>query len=66
MLLALLFETACNILLFPSLIMSYLEGWDGGGGRETQERGDLCIYTADSCFCIAETDTVLYNNYNPI
>ena len=27
-----------------------LEGWDGvRGGREVQERGDICIPMADSC-----------------
>ena len=28
----------------------------GGGGREAQEGGDVCIHT-DSCCCIAETNT---------
>ena len=25
-----------------------LEGWDGGGGREAQEEGDICIHIAVS------------------
>ena len=34
-------------------------GWDGvGGGREVQERGDICIPVADSCGCMAETNTI--------
>ena len=35
--------------------------WDGGGvgGKEVQERGDICIHTADSHCCTAETNAVL-------
>ena len=36
-----------------------LEGWDGGGGREAQKEGDICILIADSCCCTAETNTTL-------
>ena len=37
-----------------------LEGWDGGDGRkEVQDGGDICILTADSHCCTAETNTVL-------
>ena len=37
-----------------------LEGWDGeGGGRGGQEQGDICIPMADSCWCFAETNTIL-------
>ena len=37
-----------------------LEGWGGvGGGREVQEREDICILMADSCCCMAETNTIL-------
>ena len=37
-----------------------LEGWDGGGGgREAQEGGDICILTADSHCCIAESNIIL-------
>ena len=36
-----------------------LEGWDvvewGGGRREAQEGGDICIHIADSFCCIVET-----------
>ena len=28
----------------------------GGGGREVQEGGDICIHTADSLRCAAEAD----------
>ena len=36
------------------------EGWDVGmGGKEVQERGDICIHTADSRCCTAETNAVL-------
>ena len=41
-------------------IMTYLGGWDGGGcGREVQEGGEICIHTADSLHCTAETNTTL-------
>ena len=37
-----------------------LEWWDEvGGGREVQEGGDICILIADSCGCMAETNTIL-------
>ena len=36
-----------------------LEEWDGGGGREFQEGGDMCIHMADSHCCTPETKTVL-------
>ena len=29
------------------------------GGRESQEGGDIPIPTADSCWCVAETNTIL-------
>ena len=34
--------------------------WDGAGDRSwVQEGGDICIPTADSCCCMAETNTIL-------
>ena len=34
--------------------------WDGvGGGREAQEGGDICLSRADSCWYMAETNTIL-------
>ena len=34
--------------------------WDGvGGGREVQKGGDIFILMADSCCCMAETNTIL-------
>ena len=37
-----------------------LEGWDGvGGGREVQEGGDIGMPMAESCGCLAETNTIL-------
>ena len=44
-----------------------LEGWDGVGGEgDIQERKDICILMADSCFCVAETNTTLESNYTPV
>ena len=31
----------------------------GWGGREAQEGGDICVTTADSLCCTAETNTTL-------
>ena len=43
----------------PALCDS-LEEWAGvGGGREVQEGGDVRIPTADSRWCVAETDKIL-------
>ena len=37
-----------------------LEGWDAvGGGREVEVGGDMCVPMADSCRCMAETNTAL-------
>ena len=37
-----------------------LEGWDGvDGGREVPEGGDMYTPMADSCCCLAETNTIL-------
>ena len=37
-----------------------LEGWDGvESGREVLEGGDIYIPMADSCWCMAETNTIL-------
>ena len=42
------------------LLCDDLEGWDGvGGGREFPGGGDICIPTADSCWYMAETGTIL-------
>ena len=34
-----------------------LEGWDGGGGREIQERGDIRLHMTESLHCTAEINT---------
>ena len=35
-----------------------LVGWDGvEGGKKVQEEEDICIPMADSCWCMAETNT---------
>ena len=44
-----------------------LEGWDGeGGGRDVQVGGDLGKPMADSRWCMAETNTILWSNYPSI
>ena len=44
-----------------------LEGWDGGeGGRDVQVGGDMSKSTADSCWCLVETNTTLWSNYPSI
>ena len=54
--------TLCRIWLreLKPGLCDNLEVWDVvGGGREVQEGGDFCIYMADSCWCMAETSTIL-------
>ena len=34
-------------------------GWGGGLGGEIQEGRDICVLTADSHCCMAETNTTL-------
>ena len=42
------------------MLWDNLEGWDGvEDGREAQEGEDLCVRTADSLCCTAETNTAL-------
>ena len=37
-----------------------LDGWDGEGGREVQEEGDICTHIADTW----ELNTILPNEQN--
>ena len=47
------------------MLCDNLEGWDGvGDGREVQEGGDIYIPMADSCCCMAETNTTLLSAQN--
>ena len=42
------------------LLCDNLERWDGvGSGKEIHEGGEKCISMADSCRCMAETNTTL-------
>ena len=60
-----------SLLLRPQLKLLYNTGssarcsvttYRGGmGGRE--EGGNICILMADSCSCMAETNTTLQSNY---
>ena len=44
-----------------------LEGWEGvSGWREDQDGGDTCIPTADSCWWMAEANTILGSNFPSI
>ena len=44
-----------------------LDGWDGvGGRREVQEERYIYIPITNSCWCMADTNTILQNNYPPI
>ena len=39
------------------MLCDNLEGWDRlSGGREVQERGNICILMADSCCDMAEIE----------
>ena len=35
------------------MLCNDLEGWDVGG-REAQERGDICVHIADSLFALVQ------------
>ena len=35
------------------------------GGRQVQERRDICIHIADSHCCTVEINTTLYSSYTP-
>ena len=44
-----------------------LEGRDGrGGGKDVQVGGNMGEPMTDSCWCLVETNTILYNNYPSI
>ena len=51
---------ASGHLLCDAMLCDNLEGWDGvGAGREVEEGRDICIPTADSCWCMAETNNIV-------
>ena len=53
-------EFAVWLREFKPKLCNNLKEWDGeGGGREVQEGGDICIPKVDSCWYLAETNTVL-------
>ena len=50
----------CMTQEFNLVLCDNLEEWDGvEDGREAQEGGDICIPMADSCECMAETNTII-------
>ena len=36
-----------------------VDEWNGWGGREVQEEGDIGIHIVDSVYCTVETNTTL-------
>ena len=49
------------------MLCDNLEGWDGAeDGREVQDGGGICIPVTDSCWCMTETNTILWSNCLPI
>ena len=54
-----------NGIAFSWILCGDLDGWEGGG-KEVQEEGNICTYTADSLCCMAETNTTLQINCTPI
>ena len=58
-------QTASGNLLYDAgssypVLCDNLEGWDGVGvGRDIHKGEDICIPVADSCQCIAESNTTL-------
>ena len=69
-------HTSCDGQAFPGWRwhLKVLTGWSvssgasttTSGGRELQDRGDICTLTADSRGYTAETNTILQSNYPPI
>ena len=49
-----------------SLLCDDLNRWDGVGGREAQEEGDVCMHMIDPPHCTAESNTALQSNYTII
>ena len=50
-----------------AVLRDNVEGWNGvGDGKEVREGGEKCIPMADSCWCMAETHTILLSNFPPI
>ena len=49
------------------MLYDNLEEWDGVGSKgEVQEGGDIFVFVAYSCCCMAEANTILKHNYLPI
>ena len=46
------------------ILFSTVAGVGDGGG--VQEGGAICILMADSCWCMADTNTILQSNYLPV
>ena len=46
--------------------MTFQERQNYGLRGQAQEGGNVCILMADSCCCMAETNTTLKSNYLPI
>lgn len=48
------------------MLRDHQERWDGVGGRQAQEGGDICVHTAASLHCAAETSITSESNYASI
>ena len=51
------------------MLCADIEGWDERirwEGRDVQERGDICIHTANSICSTTENNATLQSNYIPI
>ena len=49
------------------MLCDNLEGWDGvGGGRQVQEGDDICMLMTDSCWYMAEANTILWASRVPL
>ena len=53
-------EICCMMQGVQLVLCDIPEGWDVvGSGRQVPEEGNICILMADSCCCMAETNTTL-------
>ena len=64
-------QTASGDLLYDAgsstpVLSDNLEGWGGWGWGGGLEGGDMCVPMADSCWCVAETNTILRSNHPPV
>ena len=54
-----LLQTLGDTVVKKTLWQPRVVGWGVWGGKEAQERADICIPMTKPCWCMAETNTIL-------